>query len=153
MIRSVARDGFRLLLDQLSTLEVAGMRFAAYREAVQGQGRVFDPMHVGLTRGLHMAMNPAQHALRARFLAHVRALTVNPAAGGGTLALPASPEDIHASTEETTLIGTPEEIIARLNAIKAQGIEYVLLMDLGGSIPALRSFAREVMPAFRDAHP
>ena len=32
--------------------------------------------------------------------------------------------------------------------VVGQGIEYVLLMDVGGSLPALRSFAKEVMPEF-----
>jgi len=155
VIRTVARQGFKLLLDQLSPPEVSGQRLAAYRAAVQAEGRVFDPMHVGLTRGLHLALNAGererQHALRAQFLEHVRRLTVNPQAAAGTMVLPASAEEVRAATEKTTLIGTPDEIIARLRTIQAQGIEYVLLMDVGGSISALRSFAREVMPAFADA--
>jgi alkanesulfonate monooxygenase SsuD/methylene tetrahydromethanopterin reductase-like flavin-dependent oxidoreductase (luciferase family) len=152
VIRTVARAGFNVLLDQLSTPEVCGQRLAAYRDAVQSMGKVFDPMQVGLTRGLHMAMNPRerdqQHELRAQFLDNVRKLTINPNAAAGTLAVPASPAEFRAQTEATTLIGTPEEIIQRLQVIRAQGIEYVLLMDVGGSIESLRRFAREVMPAF-----
>jgi len=152
VIRSVARDGIKVLLDQLSTPEVSGRRLAAYREAVQAEGRQFDPMHVGLTRGLHLAMNNSererQHALRAQFLEHVRRLSANPNALASTLAIPTSAADFHAATENTTLIGRPDEIIARLQALQAQGIEYVLLMDLEGSLSALRTFAREVMPAF-----
>ena len=152
VIRSVARDGIKVLLDQLSTPEVSGQRLAAYCEAVQAEGRQFDPMHVGLTRGLHLAMNNSererQHALRAQFLEHVRRLSVNPGALASTLAVPTSAADFHAATENTTLIGAPDEIITRLQALQAQGIEYVLLMDLEGSLSALRTFAREVMPAF-----
>ena len=154
VIRSVARDGIKLLLDQLSVPEISGQRLAAYRAAVEAQGRVFDPMSVGLTRGLHMAMNAAereyQHLLRAQFLENVRKLTVNPQAQASTLAVPTSAADFREATEKTTLIGTPEEIIARLKVIQAQGIEYVLLMDVGGSVAALRAFAREVMPEFAE---
>ena len=152
VIRTVAKAGFNVLLDQLSLPEVSGQRLAAYREAVQSQGRVFDPMSMGLTRGLHMAMNArerdAQHLLRAQFLEHVRTLTVNPDAAASTLAVPTSPAEFREATEKTTLIGTPDEIIKRLKEIEAYGIEYVLLMDVGGSISALRSFAKEVMPEF-----
>ena len=152
VIRTVAREGFNVLLDQLSTPEVSGQRLAAYREAVESTGRRFDPMSVGLTRGLHMALNARereqQHELRSQFLDNVRKLTINPSAAASTLAVPASPAEFRAQTEATTLIGSPEEIIGRLKVIKAQGIEYVLLMDVGGSLESLRRFAREVMPEF-----
>ena len=152
VIGNVARAGFNLLLDQLSTPEVSGQRIAAYRAARAAAGLPFDPMQVALTRGLHLAMNAAerdaQHELRAQFLENVRKLTVNPNGAASTMAVPQSPAEFRAQTEATTLIGTPEEIIMRLKAIEAQGIEYVLLMDVGGSIEALRRFAREVMPAF-----
>ena len=154
VIAAVARDGIKVLLDQLSTPEALGQRLAAYRDAVHAQGRSFDPMDVGLTRGLHLAMNARerehQHALRAQFLDHVRRLTVNPNGVAGTLSAAASGGGFHDATEKTTLIGTPEEIIERLKVLQAQDIEYVLLMDLEGSIPGLRTFAREVMPAFSD---
>ena len=152
VIRAVAREGIKVLLDQLSTPEISGQRLAAYREAVEAQGRVFNPMDVGLTRGLHMARNAQerehQHALRAQFLDHVRRLTVNPNGTAGTLSAAAHGGSFHEATEKTTLIGTPEEIIGRLKVLQAQGIEYVLLMDLEGSLRSLRTFAREVMPEF-----
>lgn len=157
VIRTVAREGIKVLLDQLSTPEVCGQRLAAYREAVEGQGRVFNPLDVGLTRGLHMAMNAAerdhQHALRAQFLEHVRRLTVAPGSTGGTLAAAATGSSPREATERTTLIGTPDEIIGRLKVLEAQGIEYVLLMDLEGSLDSLRRFAREVMPEFNRDSP
>lgn len=152
VIGNVARAGFNLLLDQLSTPEVSGQRAAAYRAARRAAGLPCDPMQVALTRGLHMALNTsereAQHRLRAEFLENVRLLTQNPNGPASTLAVPASPAQFRAQTEATTLIGKPDEIIARLKTIEAAGIQYVLLMDVGGSIESLRRFAREVMPAF-----
>jgi len=152
VIRTVAREGFKVLLDQLSPPEVSGQRVAAYREAIEGEGKVFDPLHVGLTRGLHLAMNARQrdhqHALRAQFLEHVRRLSVSPQAQTSPLAVPKSAAEFRDATENTTLIGTPDEIIARLKMLQTNGIEYVLLMDLEGSLESLRMLAREVMPAF-----
>ena len=54
------------------------------------------------------------------------------------------------ATETDALIGTPEEIVGRLKKLQAGGVEYVLLIDVGGSLAALRTFAREVMPEFAD---
>ena len=52
------------------------------------------------------------------------------------------------ATESDALIGPPEEIIARLKRLQAGGVEYVLVIDVGGAPAALRTFAREVMPEF-----
>lgn len=144
--------GLNLLLDQLAAPEVIGERVAIYRNAVQAAGRTFDPMTIGVTRSLCLATNArereAQIGARGEFLEHVRLLTVNPHATSGTLAVPASPEAARVATEQCALLGTPDEIIGRLQQLQSFGVEYVLLMDFGVSRESLRTFACEVMPAF-----
>ena len=60
--------------------------------------------------------------------------------------------------EANSLIGTPNEIIGKLETLRRCGVEYVI-MNCGGSRESLRRFAREIMPAFSDepakvrAHP
>ncbi|MBN8909995.1 MAG: hypothetical protein J0H99_26120, partial [Rhodospirillales bacterium] len=51
-----------------------------------------------------------------------------------------------------TLIGTPDEIIAELEALRAAGVQYVI-MSCWGSHESLRRFTREVMPAVQDKTP
>jgi len=46
--------------------------------------------------------------------------------------------------------GAWTEIVERLERLRAGGVEYVLLIDVDGSLSALRTFAREVMPEFVD---
>lgn len=53
-------------------------------------------------------------------------------------------------TERNALIGTPDEVCRGLEALNQAGAEYVLLTILGGK-EQLRSFAREIMPAFSRA--
>jgi alkanesulfonate monooxygenase SsuD/methylene tetrahydromethanopterin reductase-like flavin-dependent oxidoreductase (luciferase family) len=48
--------------------------------------------------------------------------------------------------EESALYGTPEEIIAKLHALRDLGAAYVLVNSAGGT-ETLRRFAREVIPA------
>jgi alkanesulfonate monooxygenase SsuD/methylene tetrahydromethanopterin reductase-like flavin-dependent oxidoreductase (luciferase family) len=50
----------------------------------------------------------------------------------------------------TDYVGTPEEMIARLKRLEAGGVRYVMVIDVGGSLAHLRTFAREVMPEFAD---
>ena len=46
---------------------------------------------------------------------------------------------------ESPLIGTPDEIVAKLQTLRAAGVEYVML-NAAGSGTHLRRVAREVMP-------
>jgi alkanesulfonate monooxygenase SsuD/methylene tetrahydromethanopterin reductase-like flavin-dependent oxidoreductase (luciferase family) len=50
--------------------------------------------------------------------------------------------------DDAPLLGTPEEIIARLKRLEAGGVENVLFAAPGASIAGLRTFAEEIMPAF-----
>ena len=76
---------------------------------------------------------------------HARTLSVSrpPGGGGGSHVLG------YAHTvrqqRESPLIGTPDEILAKLQDLSAAGVEYVML-NPAGSLPNLRRFAREVMP-------
>jgi hypothetical protein len=51
-------------------------------------------------------------------------------------------------TERDALIGRPDEIIRRIKRLQDGGVEYIMVIDLAGSLDHLRIFAREVMPAF-----
>ena len=50
---------------------------------------------------------------------------------------------------ESALFGTPDEIMRKLERLRAGGIEYVII-NFGGSRENIRRFAREIMPAFSD---
>jgi len=50
--------------------------------------------------------------------------------------------------DDAPLLGTPEEIIARLKRLEAGGVHNVLFAAPGAAIAGLRTFAEEVMPAF-----
>ncbi|MBX6427011.1 MAG: LLM class flavin-dependent oxidoreductase [Variibacter sp.] len=155
-IRQAAEGGFNLLLDQLATPAMLGHRVKIYRDAVEAQGRPFDPMNVGVTRALHVAMTPRErewaYEMRAKFLLTVHQLSTNPNAPPSAMNRPTSLADVRIATEEAALIGTPEEIIGRIKALQALGVEYLLLLDVTGSIDALRVFAREVMPEFKQTN-
>ena len=150
-----AREQMNILIMQHGTPAVVGEKIATYRAAVEAAGRVYDPYSVGVTRAFHLAYTAEerarQHELRLRFLHHVRDLSAPPAGiqGGGHYQDRGNDDAMRAATETDALIGTPEEIIAKLNAFQAAGVEYMLLMDVGGSREALRIFGREILPLFR----
>ena len=156
-IRRAAAGGFNLLLGQAGSPELVAENIAIYHQAVEAQGRVFNPMTVGLTRALHIAMTPgereAAHQLRMTFMRNVQQLSLSPTGDAPALGRPRramSADDMRAATESDALIGPPEEIVGRLKRLQAGGVEYVMVIDVGGSLSALRTFAREVMPEFAE---
>jgi alkanesulfonate monooxygenase SsuD/methylene tetrahydromethanopterin reductase-like flavin-dependent oxidoreductase (luciferase family) len=150
-IEVAAERGFNLLLDQIAPFGEIGARLAAYRERVEACGRVFDPQSVAVARALHITRTGAEreeaHALRARLLGGISRLS-RVRGGGGPESTMLQYNDTRLATEEGALIGPPDEIVERLQRLKEFGVDYVLLIDVTGSRESLRTFQREIMPAF-----
>jgi alkanesulfonate monooxygenase SsuD/methylene tetrahydromethanopterin reductase-like flavin-dependent oxidoreductase (luciferase family) len=104
-------------------------------------------MSVGVTRSINVVMTPAdkQKAFENRIAARRRIdrLTIRP--DGKNQKRMLSDEAICAGA----LYGTPDEIAAKLETLRAAGAEYVLLNSAGGPA-SLRRFAHEVRPSFAD---
>ena len=106
-------------------------------------------MQVVVARDMFIVDNEGEReaAIERNNRAHERTLSVSRAPGraGGSHILAYT----HTAEQqrECPLIGTPDEIVAKLQTLRAAGVEYVML-NAGDSIASLRRFAREVMPAF-----
>ncbi|MBO9377143.1 LLM class flavin-dependent oxidoreductase [Sphingomonas histidinilytica] len=152
-IRRAGADGFNLLLDQIGTPDIVGRRIATYRQAVEQCGRTFDPAHVGVTRALHLVGNDAEwraaHELRQKLVAQLKAQA---GAGASSFAHEklATFSDTSFTVDEAALIGYPHEVAEKIEALRRQGVDYVLLADVTGSPQSLEIFAREIMPRFVD---
>ena len=89
-----------------------------------------------------------------QFKRNVQLLSLSPSGNSRTLGRPRralTEEEMRRATEsDALLLGTPEEIVQRLKRLRAGGVEYVLVIDVGGSLSALKTFAREVMPEFAE---
>lgn len=142
-IRRAARDGFNLLLDQLASVEQIIERVAIFRAECERTGRAYDGRMVAVARALQMIHSEAERA--AAFETRKRVVGVIGDLHKGRKA--ASIEE-----DDAALLGTPAEIIARIQRLEAGGVEAILLADPNASIANLRAFAAEVMPAFRPLH-
>jgi alkanesulfonate monooxygenase SsuD/methylene tetrahydromethanopterin reductase-like flavin-dependent oxidoreductase (luciferase family) len=105
-------------------------------------------MRVGVTRAFHLTRNEAETrealAHHEHVLANNRRLSSNPNAEGGVHRPPMATGD----PDDIWLIGTPEQVIRRIERLRAQGVEYLLLLDATGDIRSLEQFAAEIMPMF-----
>jgi alkanesulfonate monooxygenase SsuD/methylene tetrahydromethanopterin reductase-like flavin-dependent oxidoreductase (luciferase family) len=148
-IRRAAREGYNLLLDQIAPIDRIIERVKTFREECQAIGRAYDPLMVGVTRGLQIIRKESERkqAIKTR---HAVLQNIGDLARG-----PGAERYHHIGKDPDTfelddapLLGTPEEIIARLKKLEAGGIENVLFAAPGASVAHLRTFAEEIMPAF-----
>jgi probable F420-dependent oxidoreductase len=148
-IRRAAREGYNLLLDQIAPTDLVIDRVGLFREECRRVGRAYDPMMVGVTRGLQIIHNEAEResaiATRRAVLKNIGDLARGP---GAERYSHLKDDDSDFELDDAPLLGTPEEIIARLKRLEAGGVEHVLFAAPGASVAGLRTFAEEIMPAF-----
>jgi alkanesulfonate monooxygenase SsuD/methylene tetrahydromethanopterin reductase-like flavin-dependent oxidoreductase (luciferase family) len=154
-IRRAAREGYNLLLDQIAPCDLTIERVAMFKDECLKAGRAYDPAMVGTTRGLQLVRNAADReralAMRINMLKNIGTLARGRGAERYTEIKDYSGPPIE--FDDAPLLGTPDEIIARLKKLEAGGIENVLIVDPTGSIATLQIFAKEVMPAFAKQKP
>jgi alkanesulfonate monooxygenase SsuD/methylene tetrahydromethanopterin reductase-like flavin-dependent oxidoreductase (luciferase family) len=157
-VRQVAERGYNLLLGQYASPADVGRSIAAYKSAVEAQGRLFDPMQVGVTRAFFVCDNDAEKetALERRLANRVRQLKLATRPDGTVHGGPDSATgDPDAVNRNSAIYGAPDEIAEKLDELRRVGVGYVLVNG-GGSgggergRTSLRRFAREVMPSFAD---
>jgi alkanesulfonate monooxygenase SsuD/methylene tetrahydromethanopterin reductase-like flavin-dependent oxidoreductase (luciferase family) len=153
-IRRAAARGFNLILDQYASAQTLGERIRIYRAERAARGLAFSPGQVAVARQLYVARDAddtrAALARQAAYTQRTVDVSRSPDArtqrGSHVLAY----ADKAGGTEENALYGTPDEIAAGLEALRAAGVEYVLLTIAGGRAQLAR-FARDIMPAFAGA--
>ena len=148
-IRTCARRGFNLLLDQFASPQQIGERIALYRRELEATGHVFDPMRVAVARNVFVTQDAAEtdEATRRQARVHERLLSLS----RGSESRPGSHILAYADTparDAHVLIGPAEELVDKLAALEAVGVAYVLLFGQGSRVN-LRRFAERVMPRFR----
>jgi alkanesulfonate monooxygenase SsuD/methylene tetrahydromethanopterin reductase-like flavin-dependent oxidoreductase (luciferase family) len=148
-IRRVAERGCNLILDQFASIDLIGERVALFKAELAARGRGFDPMYVTVARDTYVARDRADKAaaLARKLKGHERILSVAraPDRAGGSHILAYSHSITHA--EEASLVGTPDEIAEKLEALHKVGVEYIIL-NCNGVRESLRRFARQIMPAY-----
>src|SRR5579872_2519494 len=139
-VRRAARDGYNLLLDQLAQTDQIIRRVAAFREECEKIGRRYESNMVGTTRALQLIHSESErqqmYETRKRVISAI-----------GDLARDKLADRVEDDT--APIWGTPDEVIARLKHLEANGITNILLVDPNASVANLRVFAREIMPAFQ----
>ena len=143
-IAYVSSQNYGLLLDQLATLDQVQERVRLYLDGLSAKGHPRDAARVGVTRALNMVTTEEERrkALERRreTFKSIGDIARRPGGDG-----PTSYDDMIAA-DDAGLIGTPEEIVEKLQELGARGVEYVLLTNAVANRKTLELFAREIAP-------
>jgi probable F420-dependent oxidoreductase len=146
-IQRAAKRGHNLILDQFASAEMLCERIALFQAEAAAHGRRYDPLQVVVARDMFIVDGEREReaAITRNNEVYARTLSVSRAPGcaGGSHILAYA----HTAQQqrESPLIGTSDEIVAKLQTLRTAGVEYVML-NAAGSRANLRRFAREVMP-------
>src|SRR5437660_1049577 len=122
-VAEVSRRGYNLLLGQYDLAEDVIRHVAQFKADLEAALERRFQGHMRINR---LSERPGD--TRERFAAHDEA-------------------KIRKLCDDTALFGTPDEIARKLEALRAGGVEYVMI-NFGGSRENIRRFARDIMPAF-----
>ncbi len=146
-LKYTAEQGYNLFLDQFQTVDVILERLAIYQQAIADCGREYDPLGVAVARALHITRNDEER--EAAIVERMKMLDAMNQYGrsrdGTQKSSMVSDDNLRIASEESALMGTPDDIIARLLRMREAGVEYVLLTN--ATEEGLRTFSEEIMPA------
>src|SRR5216683_355989 len=151
-VRQVAERGYNMLLGQHDLAEDVIRHVAQFRSDVEARGRRYDPMQVGVARAVYFAdtTEELEAAYVRRYQGHLRINKLAERPGDERERFARHDEaEIRHLCDETAIFGTPDQIARKLEALRAGGVEYVIV-NFGGSRENIRRFARDIMPAFAD---
>ncbi len=153
-IRSAAARGRKLLLDQFASTEAVGERLEVFRAECEARGRTFDPMDVAVARDLYVARDAVdtQTALARLAQAHAGMVALSEHPDGRNRSHITAYAGAPGATEASALYGTSDRIAAELEALRAVGVQHVLLHGGESTRQSVRRFATEIMPAFTHPH-
>src|SRR5260370_4980649 len=130
------RAGSNFVRAQLARRDWISERVANFRHECERVGRRYDPIMVGVTRGLQIVHNEEERKraifTRRQVLKNIGDLARGP--GAERYAHIKEDEDSF-ELDDAPLLGTPEEIIAQLKPLEAGGGENVLFPAPRASVP------------------
>jgi alkanesulfonate monooxygenase SsuD/methylene tetrahydromethanopterin reductase-like flavin-dependent oxidoreductase (luciferase family) len=147
-IRSVAARGSNLLLDQFASTKTVGERLGLFKAECEVRGRTFDPMDVAVARNLYVARDAvdSRAALTRLAQTHAGMVALSRHPDGSNRSHITAYSDTPGATEASALYGTPDQIAAELEALRAVGVQHILLHTGESTRLSIRRFSTEIMP-------
>jgi len=149
-IAYIASQNYNLLLDQLATIDQVRERIAAYLDGLEKIGKPRDATRIGIARSITIVKNEAERRLalerRRETFKRIGAIAYRPP---GAVLLSHDHPDL--ASDDSALLGTPQEIVDRINVLAEAGAGYILLTMASIAPESVQQFAEEILPHVKDA--
>ncbi len=151
-IAYIASQNYNLLLDQLASIEEVRERVASYLDGLEKIGKPRDATRVGIARSITIVRDEAERkkAMERRKDTFKRIGAIAYRKPGQ--AQP-SHDDPDLANDDSALLGTPQEIVDRINVLAEAGAGYILLTMASISPESVQQFAEEILPHVKDVGP
>ncbi len=154
-IAFIASRNYNLMLDQLATVEQVRTRVGAYLDGLEKIGQPRDAARCVVARSLTICKTEAerQKALERRkdTFKRIGAIAVH-GTPGATVA-PVSQADPDLASDDSALMGSPQEIVDRIGVLAEAGVGYILISMPSITPEAIKQFADEILPHVKDIGP
>ena len=151
-IAYIASQNYNLLLDQLANIDQVRERVRAYLDGLEKIGKPRDATRVGIARSITIVKTEAerQKAIERRkeTFKRIGAIAYRPPG-----AAPQGHDDIDLAGDDSALMGTPQEIVDRINVLAEAGAGYILLTMASITPESVQQFAEQILPHVKNAGP
>lgn len=154
-IAFIAGRNYNLMLDQLATVQQVRERVGAYLDGLEKIGQPRDATRCAVARSLTIVKTEAERRKaierRKETFKRIGAIAVHgtPGATPG----PVSQADPDLAGDDSALMGSPQEIIDRINELGEAGAGYLLLTMASIAPESIQQFAEEILPHVKNAGP
>ena len=154
-IAFIASKNYNLMLDQLATIDQVRTRVGAYLDGLEKIGKPRDATRCAIARSVTIVKTDAERkaALERRkdTFKRIGAIAVHGTPGGAQT--PVSQADPDLASDDSALMGSPQEIVDRIGTLAEAGAGYILISMPSITPEAMQQFAEEILPHVKNIGP
>ena len=154
-IAYVASKNYNLMLDQLATVDQVRARVGGYLEGLEKIGQPRDSTRCAIARSVTIVKTEAERkkALERRKDTFKRIGAIAVHGTPGATPSPVSQADPDLASDDSALLGSPQEIVDRIGALAEAGAGYLLITLPTLTPDAMQQFAEEILPHVKNLGP
>ncbi len=151
-IAFIAGKNHNLMLDQLATVDQVRTRVGAYLDGLEKIGKPRDATRCALARSVTIVKTEAERKAaldrRRETFKRIGAIAVH--GTPGATQTPVGQADPDLATDDSALMGSPQEIVDRIGTLAKAGVGYILISMPSITPEAMQQFAEEILPHVKD---
>jgi alkanesulfonate monooxygenase SsuD/methylene tetrahydromethanopterin reductase-like flavin-dependent oxidoreductase (luciferase family) len=156
-IAFIASKNHNLMLDQLATVDQVRTRVGAYLDGLEKIGKPRDATRCAVARSVTIVKTEAERkaalARRKDTFKRIGAIAVHGTPGASQSPSPISQADPDLASDDSALMGSPQEIVDQIGTLAEAGVGYILISMPSITPEAMQQFAEEILPHVKDVGP